>query len=99
MGNHQLAIFDFNEAIKFDDSQPDGFYYRGLSKTHMKRYKDAIKDFDDAKLREKTQIEINSNLGPNAGISDGLGRCFHALGDYERAIDNFEKAIENAVSN
>jgi len=44
-------------------------------------------------------MEINSNLGPNAGISDGLGRCFHALGDYERAIDNFEKAIENAVSN
>ena len=44
-------------------------------------------------------MEINSNLSPNAGISDGLGRCSHALGDYENAIDNFKDAIENAVNN
>ena len=43
-------------------------------------------------------MELNANLLHNAGISDGLGRCFHAIGDYERAIDDFEKAIENAVN-
>ena len=36
MGNHQKAIFDFNQAIKFDDSLSDGYYYRGLSKTKLK---------------------------------------------------------------
>lgn len=43
-------------------------------------------------------MEANQNLAPNAGISDGLGRCFHALGDYDKAIYDFEKAIENAVN-
>jgi len=83
MGNHQKAIFDFNQAIKFDDSLSDGYYYRGLSKTKLKQYKTAVIDFEEAKNKERLQIEENANLPPNAGISDGLGRCFHAIGgDY-----------------
>jgi hypothetical protein len=53
MGNNQLAIYDFNSAISFDDTKSDGYYYRGLSRTLMKRFKPAIKDFEDAKVREK----------------------------------------------
>mmetsp|Transcript_42288 Transcript_42288/g.64835 ORF Transcript_42288/g.64835 Transcript_42288/m.64835 type:complete len:105 (-) Transcript_42288:800-1114(-) len=45
MGNHQLAINDFNEAIKFDTELSEGYYRRGLSKFYMKRFKEAINDF------------------------------------------------------
>ena len=74
----------------------DGYYYRGLSKTKLKQYKTAVIDFEEAKNKERLQMEENANLLPNAGISDGLGRCFHAIGNYERAIDDFLLAIENA---
>lgn len=30
----------------------------------------------------------------NGGIMDGLGLCSHAVGDYEKAISYFDKAIE-----
>ena len=61
----------------------------------MKRYKQAIKDFDAAKVRETKERELNPNLAVNAGISDGLGRCYHALGEYDDAKTKFDDAIDN----
>ena len=46
MGNHQLAIKDFNEALKHDPDLSQAYYRNGISKFHSKRYKDAIKDFE-----------------------------------------------------
>lgn len=45
MGNHQLAINDFNEAIKYAPDDSQGYYRRGLSKYNSKRFKEAIQDF------------------------------------------------------
>ena len=51
MGNHQLAINDFNEAIQFDGESAEGFYRCGLSKLASGRYHEAIKDFKTAQDR------------------------------------------------
>jgi tetratricopeptide (TPR) repeat protein len=46
MGNHTMAINDFNEAIKFDPENSEGYFRRGLSKFPSKRFKEAIHDFE-----------------------------------------------------
>jgi tetratricopeptide (TPR) repeat protein len=97
MGNHSKAINDFTEAIRNDENMTEGYYYRGLSKISSKMYKDAIKDFDRAKfedirkMEEDPQYYKDENKG---GISDGLGRCYHFLNDYEKALTHFDTAIE-----
>jgi len=48
MGNHKLAIDDFEEAIKYDSELSEGYYRSGLSKYASRRYKEAIDDFEVA---------------------------------------------------
>jgi len=52
MGNHQLAISDFNDAIKYDPELSEGYYRCGLSKYSSKRFKESIKDFKTAQDKE-----------------------------------------------
>jgi tetratricopeptide (TPR) repeat protein len=40
------------------------------------------------------QMDENPDLEKNAGIPDGLGCCYHALGDYENALLHYNDAIE-----
>ena len=39
------------------------------------------------------------NFEKNWGIEDGLGSAFHALRDYEKAIDHYDKAIDHCPTN
>ena len=52
MGNHQLAIQDFSQAIEHDPELPEGYYRRGMSKYSIKDYKEAIDDFNTASDKE-----------------------------------------------
>ena len=45
MGNHSKAIDDFSDAIRNDEHLTEGYYYRGLSKSYARIYKEAIEDF------------------------------------------------------
>ena len=49
MGNHQLAIKDFDASVQINESQSEGFYRRGLSKYRSMRYHEAVEDFKIAK--------------------------------------------------
>lgn len=84
MGNHHFAIEDFNESIK-ERPTLDAYFYRGISKLMSKDYTQAEIDFNKA-----LEFEGAENWG---GIYDGLGWCFHAIEEYERALDYFDKAI------
>ena len=42
MGNHELAIKDFEDAIAIDPQFSEGYYRMGRSKYALKRYDDAI---------------------------------------------------------
>ena len=56
MGNHQLAIADFNEAIKLDPELSEGYYRRGLSMLNSRNAYDAITDFEKAKDKEQMKL-------------------------------------------
>jgi tetratricopeptide (TPR) repeat protein len=79
MGNHLLAIKDFDIAIKLDSNLSEAYFRRGFSKYFIKRYHDAIEDFKISKDKEDYLMEEDSNYEANPGIFDGLGCCYHAL--------------------
>lgn len=51
MGNHQLAIRDFNQAIHIDPEICEGYYRMGLSKLRSMDAHAGIKNLDVAKLK------------------------------------------------
>ena len=92
MGNHRLAINDFNEAINVDPELAIAYFRRGISKLNSKTFHDAIIDFNMSSRKEMEQSS-HHNSKRNSGIPDGLGCCYHALGEYERAQDYYNSAI------
>lgn len=95
MGNHQLAIKDFNKSIEIDPELSEGYYRRGVSKLASKSFHEAKEDFRLSKEYESDDMSERRN----AGIPDGLGQCCHALKDYYQALEHYETAIELDGSN
>lgn len=60
----------------------------------MKRYKEAILDFETARDKEREKLFSNSTLKKKAIIPFGLACCYHALGDYEKALLKYDSAID-----
>ena len=95
MGNHQLAIEDFNEAINLAPELSEGYFRRGFSYYYQKRFELAIEDFKTAQKKELELAEQDDLVfEKNNGIEDGLGCCFHELRNFEEAIHHFDLAIE-----
>jgi tetratricopeptide (TPR) repeat protein len=94
MGNHPLAINDFYQAIELDPDLSEGYFRRGLSKFNSKNYNDAISDLKKADEKENLHVDSDPNHIRNAGIPDGLGQCYHALGQFEKAVLHYDIAIE-----
>ena len=42
---------------------------------------------------EKMREEHSTDIEPNPGIEDGLGRCYHKLTDWHRALEHYDNAI------
>ena len=83
MENHQLAIVDFDNVIKYDPKLAEGYYRRGWSKFFLRRFMDAIVDFKAAKEKEiEYQNKHNTSGDENWGILNGIGCCHHALKEY-----------------
>jgi tetratricopeptide (TPR) repeat protein len=81
MGNHQFAMTDFDTAINIDEEFSEAFYRRGVSQLKSRRFHEAISDF-------RRSMDLDTN-GSNPGVYDGQGCCYHALQDYELALDYF----------
>ena len=97
MGNYKLSIDDYNKAIDIDPKLSEGYFRRGLSMFHSKRYKESIDDFNQAKDIEGSLI-LQGDLYEEDrewGIEDGLGNCYHALKNYNKALMHYETAIEH----
>ena len=101
MGNHQLAIEDFQSAIDIDDKFSEGYYRMGKSKFALKQYDDAIEDFKMSreKERELENADYNNEFECNPGIQDGLGQCYHSLQNWNKALEYYDLAIEQAPLN
>ena len=108
MGNHDLAIEDFDKAIEKDTEYSKSRFHRATSKLRVaqlmqsyekqKRIDDALEDFQQSLALNKKEIEKGDTDGDNPGILDGLGCCYHEMRDFEKARKYFDEAIEDSGS-
>ena len=58
-------------------------FHMGVSKLKSRLIREAIHDFKESERYDE-----------NPAVYDGLGCCYHALRDFDEAIDHFNKAIQ-----
>lgn len=80
---YDLAIADFDHAIRLDPRYVHAYISRGVVYTILRRFDRAIADYDQAIL-----------LDPEFAIAyRNRGDVYDALGQYERASEDYDKAI------
>lgn len=82
LGNHDLAIADFAEAIEIDSTCSEAMFHMATSKLKA--------NMTDASIEE---FQKSAAIHASAKIQDGLGCCYHKKKDYDQAISAFDKAI------
>ena len=87
--DYSKAIYFYNQAINLNDDGENSidssiYYSRGRCYWRLKKYEEAIDNFDKA-------IDLNPNDDRYFYIR---GLCYDELKKYEEAIDNFDKAID-----
>lgn len=70
------------EAIKYDKSNYEAYYYRGCARVNAMKYDEAIADFEKA-------IELKSDY---ADAYFNLGRTYYMKHDEDKACENYKLA-------
>ncbi len=81
-GEINLAIADYNQAIKLNPKFAQAFHNRGVAHDHKGDYDRAIQDFDQA-----------IKLKPSALAHFNRGNAYLGKSQYEQAIADFDQAI------
>ena len=91
-GQHNRAIADYSDAIRFDPKNASAFQSRGLAWRHKGKRDWAIADFDEA-------IRLDPN---SAGSYYARGDAYAYKGQYDLAIADYDEAIrfnpQNAIA-
>lgn len=93
-GDHNLAIQDYNQAIKLNSRFAQAYNNRGVAYDHKGDFDHAIQDFDQA-IKLKPTALTHFNRG-NAYL--GKSQYDHAIDDYNHAIrlkPDFAAAFDN----
>ena len=80
----ELAVLDFNEAVKLGVKDPYLYYFRGASLVALEEYDKAIEDFT-------TAIKMNNSFEMAYVMR---GNRFFNKKDYSKALNDYNKAIE-----
>ena len=92
IGQHQLAIQDFDQYITLTPGDADGYINRGLAQSGLGAYQRAIQDFDQGiKLSRGYFYTGTAEFFPYF-VNRGLGQF--NLGNFAEAIDDLSFAIE-----
>ncbi len=86
IGQLEAALSDLDAAIASDPDHGEMRYFlycRGSIRAMLDRHELAIEDFDKSIA-----------LGPNPTVYLGRGRSHQELGDYEKAVEDWRRAIE-----
>ncbi len=83
-GNPELAISNFDEVIKLDSVSWISYYYRGVCKKNLYKFDESKKDLLTSKRLNPEQAEIYVELG----------EVYHLQKAFNKASDEYEKAIE-----
>jgi tetratricopeptide (TPR) repeat protein len=73
----------YSKLIKFESSNATAYFNRGLSNDNLKRYNEAIQDY-------QTSINLNFYV---ADSYKNIGKIYYDLKQYQLAIDNYSEAI------
>ena len=84
IGNYDLAIADFTQAIQLDSKFAIGYFCRGFAYLQINDYTQAINDFTQA-------IELDPNLVDSYGFR---GEANHKIGEYDQAITDYTKFLK-----
>lgn len=87
--NYTAVINGLTAQIKQQPRQPFFYFLRGSIAAAHYHYVDAIKDFN---------FIISENLYSMNSLYADLAECYYALGDFDTALANIDKAIAGAVS-
>jgi tetratricopeptide (TPR) repeat protein len=83
-GNQKQANDDLKKMAELESNLGLAYYHRGLACRELRKYQEAIFDFDQA-------IKLDSNYWP-AYLE--RGRVYQRLGDYRQAIDNYNVVVK-----
>ncbi len=85
----ELAIKEFDRAIKIDPKYAPAFLHRGLAYEHLEKYDEAFKDYAKSAQLSAPQT---------AWIPYKASAILHSnLGHYAAAIDDFSKVLDNTT--
>jgi len=79
----QIAIEDYDEAIRLNPKDADAYFSRGNAYYSLNKKERAIEDYDKA-------IRLNSQF---ADAYHNRGTTYCDLGQFERAIEDYDEAI------
>lgn len=83
-GKYDQAIEAFADAMKYDDSKADTYYFRGETYTAMGNYSAAIADYEAA-LTRFSRYDL---------AQQGLGYAYYKTKQFDRAMAALDKAAE-----
>lgn len=83
LGEIELALNFFNQAIEADPNYAQGYYMRGLVIANHQSFKDALPDYNRA-------LELDPTFAQGF-ISRGT--AYRQLGDYDKAFADYERSL------
>ncbi|XP_077968120.1 uncharacterized protein LOC120326538 [Styela clava] len=88
LNDTERALDDFNDAIKYNNTNAHTFYNRGNLLNMLKRYKEAEMDYTTAFTVDPSDYGA---LKKRADVRGKLGKREQAIGDYREALELYER--------
>ena len=95
MADREIAQDLFKKAIKIEPSYLEARYHYAMTMVHNNQFERAVDILDDAMIIAKNNRD-NSGI---AGINTIYGNINYKWGKFEKAVNYFEKALEQRTKN
>jgi len=95
-GQYEMAIQEYDEAIRLEPVDADAYYKRGLAHEALGKTKEARRDFESAIQEYDETIRTNPYAYPyyqRALTYKALGMTIEAERDFESAIQEYDETI------
>mmetsp|Transcript_8714 Transcript_8714/g.26199 ORF Transcript_8714/g.26199 Transcript_8714/m.26199 type:complete len:299 (-) Transcript_8714:195-1091(-) len=88
-GRFDEAIADFNKAIDLAPNEPDPYLGRGVAFEGLRKYEDALKDYETANEKSRSRYGQEDPVTYN-----NRGNAYGGLGQWDKAVQLYQKAAD-----